>query len=152
RRDRRQPTGEIGQAALRRAPRCAGLRSRRRKLHPGGALMWRLLHLIAIAALIGSAVYVYNIKYETILESEQIVKLSHQINKTKDAINVLRAEYAHLARPDRIQALAEKLLQMQPLDIPLKSAEADSIGRELQSLGLNASPANGAAGASPSMR
>ncbi|HXT08075.1 MAG TPA: hypothetical protein VN715_14190 [Roseiarcus sp.] len=123
--------------------------------------MWRLLHLIAIAALIGSAVYVYNIKYETILESEQIVKLSHQINKTKDAINVLRAEYAHLARPDRIQALAEKLLQMQPLalnqivrpqDIPLKSAEADSIGRELQSLGLNASPANGAAGASPSMR
>src|SRR6185437_13903988 len=78
-------------------------------------------------------------QYETILESEQIVKLSHQINKTKDAINVLRAEYAHLARPDRIQALAEKLLQMQPLalnqivrpqDIPLKSAEADSIGRE----------------------
>jgi len=123
--------------------------------------MWRLLHLIAIAALIGSAVYVYNIKYETILESEQIVKLSHQINKTKDAINVLRAEYAHLARPDRIQALAEKLLRMQPLalnqivqpqDIPLKSAEADSIGRELQSLGLNASPANGAAGASPSIR
>jgi cell division protein FtsL len=125
--------------------------------------MWRLLHLIAIGALIGSAIYVYNIKYETILESEQIVKLRHQINKTSDDINVLRAEYAHLSRPDRIQELADNLLHMQPLalaqiarpeDIPDKAAGVDSIGRELQSLGLgpSSSPANGAAGASPSMR
>ncbi len=123
--------------------------------------MWRLLHLIAIAALIGSAIYVYNIKYETILESEQIVKLRHQINKTNDEINVLRAEYAHLTRPDRIQELADKLLKMQPLalnqiarpeDIPDKGAQGDSIGRELQSLGLSSSPANGVAGASPAMR
>lgn len=123
--------------------------------------MWRLLHLIAIGALIGSAIYVYNVKYETILESEQIVKLGHQIHKTTDDIGMLRAEYAHLSRPDRIQALADKLLHMEPLalnqivqpqDIPLKSAEGDSIGRELQSLGLSASPANGAAGASPAMR
>jgi cell division protein FtsL len=125
--------------------------------------MWRLLHLIAIGALIGSAIYVYNIKYETILESEQIVKLRHQINRTNDDINVLRAEYAHLSRPDRIQELADNLLRMQPLalaqiarpeDIPDKTAGVDSIGRELQSLGLglSSSPANGAAGASPSMR
>jgi cell division protein FtsL len=122
--------------------------------------MWRLLHLIAIAALIGSAVYVYNIKYETILESEQIVKLRHQINKTDDEINVLRAEYAHLTRPDRIQGLADKLLKMQPValnqvvrpeDIAEKSGQGDSIGRELQSLGLTSSPANGAAGASPAI-
>ncbi len=123
--------------------------------------MWRLLHLIAIAALIGSAAYVYHIKYQTILESEQIVKLRHQINKTQDEIGVLRAEYEHLARPDRIQELADKLLQTQPLalnqivrpdDIPEKNAQADSIGQKLESLGLNASPANGAAGASPAMR
>ena len=125
--------------------------------------MWRLLHLFAIAGLIGSAIYVYNIKYETILESEQIVKLQHQINHTHDEINVLRAEYAHLARPDRIQELADKLLGMQPLalnqiarpeDIGEKNARADSIGRQLETLGLglSASPANGAAGASPAMR
>ena len=125
--------------------------------------MWRLLHLFAIAGLIGSAAYVYHIKYETILESEQIVKLRHQINKTQDEIGVLRAEYGHLARPDRIEELADKLLQMQPLalnqiarpeDIPEKSSQSDSIGRKLESLGLglSSSPANGAAGASPSMR
>jgi cell division protein FtsL len=125
--------------------------------------MWRLLHLIAIAGLIGSAGYVYRIKYQTILESEQIVKLKHQINRTQDEIGVLRAEYEHLARPDRIQELADKLIGMQPLalnqiaraeEIPEKNSQADSIGRKLESLGLgmSASPANGASGASPSMR
>ena len=125
--------------------------------------MWRLLHLFAIAALIGSAGYVYRIKYQTILESEQIVKLKHQINRTHDEIGVLRAEYEHLVRPDRVQDLADKLLGMQPLalnqiarpdELPEKNAQGDSIGRKLESLGLglSASPANGAAGASPSMR
>jgi cell division protein FtsL len=125
--------------------------------------MWRLLHLFAIAALIGSAAYVYRIKYQVILEAEEIGKIKHQINRTKDEIGVLRAEYEHLARPDRIQDLSDKLLGMQPLalnqiarpdEIPDKNAAADSLGRKLESLGLglSASPANGAAGASPSTR
>jgi cell division protein FtsL len=125
--------------------------------------MWRLLHLFAIAALIGSAAYVYRIKYQVILESEEIVKIKHQMNKTRDEIGVLRAEYEHLARPERIQDLADKLLQMQPLalnqiarpdEIPDKNVSADTLARKLESLGvgLSASPANGAAGASPSMR
>jgi len=125
--------------------------------------MWRLLHLFAIAALIGSAAYVYRIKYQVILESEEIVKIKHQMNKTRDEIGVLRAEYEHLARPDRVQELADKLLQMQPLalnqiarpdEIPDKNASGDTLARKLESLGLglSASPPNGAAGASPSMR
>ena len=69
--------------------------------------MWRILHAFAIAALIGSAAYVYGVKYRTIYASEQLVKTRHLINKEKDAINLLRAEFAHLARPDRVQALAE---------------------------------------------
>ena len=67
-------------------------------------MILRLMHAAAIAALIGSAVYVYGVKYRTIYASEQLVKTRHLINKEKDAINLLRAEYAHLARPDRIQA------------------------------------------------
>ena len=69
--------------------------------------MWRILHAFAIAALIGSAAYVYGVKYRTIYASEQLVKTRHLINREKDAINLLRAEYAHLARPDRVQTLAE---------------------------------------------
>ena len=70
--------------------------------------MWRFLHVVAIGALIASAAYVYSVKYQTIYASEQIVKTRHLIAKERDAINLLRAEYAHLIRPDRLQALADK--------------------------------------------
>ncbi len=164
--NRRQPTREIGETAFCRAARgwrVCRLRGPRRGFREKGALMWRLLHLLAIGTLIGSAVYVYTLKYQAIFEAEQIVKIKHQISKAKDEIGVLRAEYEHLARPDRIQELADKLLQMQPLalnqivrpeEIPEKNTQADSIGRKLELMGLGptSSPANGAAGASPSLR
>src|SRR5580692_1133268 len=125
--------------------------------------MWRILHAFAIAALIGSAAYVYGVKYRTIYASEQIVKTRHLINKERDAINLLRAEYAHLIRPDRLQALADKLLEMQPLalnqivkagDLPMPAVKVDSIGRKLESLGLgqSATPSAGVTGATPALR
>ena len=78
-------------------------------------MILRLMHAAAIAALIGSAAYVYGVKYRTIYAAEQLVKTRHLIGREKDAINLLRAEYAHLARPDRIQELADSKLGMQPL-------------------------------------
>src|SRR5947209_17969150 len=107
--------------------------------------MWRLLHGFAIAALVGSAVYAYSIKYETILYVEQIAKIRHQIQAEKDAISVLRAEWAHLTRPQRIEALAEKHLELQPLvltqivkatDLLNRAPKVDSIGRKLEAQGL----------------
>ena len=107
--------------------------------------MWRFMHAAAIAALIGSAAYVYGVKYRTIYASEQLVKTRHLIDKEKDAINLLRAEYAHLARPDRVQALADSKLGLQPLalsqiatvdELPEARPKVDSIGRTLESLGF----------------
>jgi cell division protein FtsL len=107
--------------------------------------MWRFMHGAAIAALIGSASYVYGVKYRAIYASEQLVKMSHQIDKEKDAINLLRAEYAHLARPDRVQALADSKLGLEPLalsqiatvdELPEARPKVDSIGRTLESLGF----------------
>jgi cell division protein FtsL len=126
--------------------------------------MWRFLHVLAIGAVIASAAYVYGVKYQTIYASEQIVKTRHLIARERDAINVLRAEYAHLVRPDRLQALADKQIDMQPLaltqivkadDLPEPAAKVDSIGRKLESLGLpglSATPSVGAAGATPAVR
>ena len=100
-------------------------------------MMWRILHILAIGAVIASAAYVYGVKYQAIYASEQVVKTRHAIAKERDAINVLRAEYAHLIRPDRLQALADKLLDTQPLalnqivkagDLPWPAAKVDSIG------------------------
>src|SRR6202046_196926 len=109
--------------------------------------MWRILHAFAIAALIGSAAYVYGVKYRTIYASEQLVKTRHLINKEKDAINLLRAEYAHLARPDRVQSLSVSMLGLQLLaisqiptvnELPDDQPKPDSIGRQLESLGFTA--------------
>ena len=126
--------------------------------------MWRFLHVLAICAVIVSAAYVYSVKYQTIYAAEEIVKTRHQIAKERDAINVLRAEYAHLSRPDRVQSLADGSLGMEPLalnqivnagDLPERAAKVDSIGRKLEALGLigeNATPPSGATGATPSLR
>jgi len=125
--------------------------------------MWRILHILAIGAVIASAAYVYGVKYQAIYASEQVVKVRHAIAKERDAVNVLRAEYAHLIRPDRLQTLADKLLEMQPLalnqivkidDLPLPTPKVDSIGRKLEALGLgpSATPSAGVTGATPAVR
>jgi cell division protein FtsL len=107
--------------------------------------MIRFLNILAIAALVGSAVYAYTIKYETIYRAEQINKMTHDNQANRDAIGVLRAEWSHLARPERIQELATKYLDLQPLSLnqivsvgtlPDKAARVDTIGRKLETLGL----------------
>lgn len=126
--------------------------------------MWRFMHAAAIAALIASAAYVYVVKYRTIYASEQLVKTCHLIDKEKDAISLLRAEFAHLARPDRIQALAASKLGLQPLalsqiatvdELPEAQPKVDSIGRTLELLGFtadNSTPAVTAADLTPPVR
>lgn len=107
--------------------------------------MVRILNIIAIAALIGSAIYAYSIKYKTIFHAETIAQLKNDIKKEQDQIGSLRAEWAHLTRPERVQALSESLLDLQPLALtqivkadalPDKAPKVDSIGRKLEDLGL----------------
>jgi cell division protein FtsL len=107
--------------------------------------MVRFLNLLAVMALIGSAIYAYTIKYETIFHAEKIVKLNHEIKAEQDQIAMLRAEWTHLTRPERIQALADKLLDLQPVALhqivsadalPTKAPKIDAIGRKLEALGL----------------
>lgn len=107
--------------------------------------MWRLLNLLAMASLIGSAGYAYGVKYETILFAEQIIKTRHDIGAEQDAIARLHAEWALLTRPERLQTLAERNTPLKPLvlnqivglaDLPNRPPKVDAIGRALQSLGL----------------
>jgi cell division protein FtsL len=107
--------------------------------------MRRLMHLLAIAALIGSAVYAYSIKYDTIFLSEQVAKLKNQTARERESIAVLRAEWQFLNKPDRLQALADKHLDLAPgsvqqivrwQEIPVRPAPVDSIARKLEALGL----------------
>ena len=112
--------------------------------------MWRIIHVCAIAMLIGSAIYSYSIKYETIWYAEQVVKLKNKIQREHDDISVLRAEWAHLTRPERIQTLIDRHMETQVLsltqivratDLPDKAVKVDAIGRKLEALGF-AEPTN----------
>lgn len=112
--------------------------------------MVRLLNAASIVALLGCAAYAYEIKYETIFAIERLAKVRHEIERERAAIGVLRAEWAHLTRPGRLQALADKNLDLQPValaqivrpnELPAKAPKFDAIGRKLETLGLG-SPTN----------
>ena len=107
--------------------------------------MIKLLHVIAISALVGSAGYAYSIKYETLYHAEQVAKMKARVQRERDAIAVLRAEWQYLNRPDRLQVAVERNLELQPLavqqigrfsDLPNRPPREDGIGRKLESLGL----------------
>jgi hypothetical protein len=112
--------------------------------------MIRFLHFVAISALIASAGYAYSIKYDTIYQQEQVAKLKAQMKQERDAIAVLKAEWQHLNRPDRLQAAVERHLDLQPMNIkqlarlselPDRPKRQDEIGMKLQDLlGATATP------------
>ena len=107
--------------------------------------MLRYLNVLSVMALVGPAIYAYSIKYETMRYSAEIVKLQHSIERENDRMGILRAEWAHLTRPGRVQALADRHLDMQAVsvdqvvkasDLPERAARVDSSGRKLELLGL----------------
>jgi cell division protein FtsL len=120
--------------------------------------IFRYLNVIAVAALIGSAVYAYSISYQTMFYSAQIKKTKDQIQEKRDEIAALRAEWATLTRPQRLQQLAQKYLDLKTLamnqivgaqELPDRAPKVDTIGRELQTLGLaqpTSTPVEGATG------
>ena len=74
----------------------------------------RLLNMCVIAALVLAAGYVYDIKYQSTLRAERVAKLRHDIRRERDAIANLRAEWARLGNPGRIQTLAHRYLALKP--------------------------------------
>lgn len=74
----------------------------------------RLLNTGVIAALVLAAAYVYDIKYQSTLRAERVATLRHDIQRERDAIASLRAEWARLGNPRRIQSLAQRHLELKP--------------------------------------
>jgi hypothetical protein len=83
----------------------------------------RLLNLLVVALLVFAAAYVYEIKFESTLRAERIAKMRGDIRRERDAIAALRAEWATLENPARIQGLVHRHL---PLG-PMQPAQFDSL-------------------------
>jgi hypothetical protein len=105
--------------------------------------MLKLLNALAIIGLIGTAGWAYSIKYETIYFAEQVKKIERRVEREKEAIAVLQAEWQHLNTPSRLQALTDRHLPLAPIqaaqiirpaDLPNKAADSDPLARKLDEL------------------
>jgi cell division protein FtsL len=76
----------------------------------------RLLNLCVLILLVAAAAYVYEIKFEATLRAERIAKMRGDIQRERDAIAALRAEWTTLENPARIQGLARRHLKLRPAE------------------------------------
>ncbi|MET0878318.1 MAG: hypothetical protein ABWY14_14345 [Tardiphaga sp.] len=75
----------------------------------------RIIHLLVIAVLVFAAAYVYRIKMESTVRTERVLRLHADIREQRDAIAALRAEWAKLDAPMRLQGLSERHLTLKPI-------------------------------------
>ena len=77
--------------------------------------MMRIINILVIAALIAAASAVYKIKFDSTLQAEKAAKLHNELRRERNAIARLRAEWAKLDTPSRIQRLTERYLTLAPV-------------------------------------
>jgi hypothetical protein len=85
------------------------------RLADEGRLTVRIIHLLVIAMLVFAAAYVYRIKMESTSRTERVLRLNAEVREQRDAIAALRAEWARLDAPLRLQGLAERHLTLKPI-------------------------------------
>ncbi|MCW2283038.1 hypothetical protein M2323_000815 [Rhodoblastus acidophilus] len=109
--------------------------------------MFRILNILAVLVLVGSAVYAYEIKYAALYQAEQLAKAKRDLARETDRVTMLKAEWAQLDSPGRMETLAGKYLGGQKLQlnqivlasaVPEKAARGDEIAAKLADLGLAA--------------
>lgn len=76
----------------------------------------RILHLVVIGALMFAAAYVYRIKMDSTVRTERVMKLRADARAEREAIAALRAEWARLDNPARLQGLAQRHTTLRRLD------------------------------------
>jgi cell division protein FtsL len=76
----------------------------------------RFLNLTVIAALVLAAAFVYKIKFDATVQAAQVAKLREDIRREHDKIAALRAQWARLDNPSRIQSIVMRHLSLRPLD------------------------------------
>ncbi len=77
-------------------------------------MMQRSTLFVVIAALLIGLV-LFRLKYKVMSLEQQHRHIKKTIQENQEAIHVLRAEWAHLNDPSRLQRLAKKYLEINPL-------------------------------------
>lgn len=87
--------------------------------------MFRVANLVMVVALLLTAAVVYQLKYASTAEAERLATLRTQIRKEREAIALMKAEWARRTAPIYIQGLVERHLDLKRLDVEAISSFDD---------------------------
>jgi hypothetical protein len=101
----------------------------------------RLMSLLAFGFLSGLVILIYDMKFETRRLEARAQQLQRAIEDEKDNVALMRAEWSHVARPERVEQLTHETL---PDLQPVKAAQIVNQQDFLASLARRPAPAAGA--------
>ena len=81
--------------------------------------MMRIVNIVLVVLMLGAATWTYAVKHRAERSVAAIDELERRIALEKDTINLLKADWAYLSRPSRLQTLADlygEELQLQPTE------------------------------------
>ncbi len=115
--------------------------------------MFKLFNAFLVCVVLGAAFFLYSLEHTTRGIERDMAKIDRQITDEKERIKLLNAEWASLARPERIQKIAEEDLHLENIKaqqyvplaeigsrvpqtppIKLEAQNADPIGQMLEKL------------------
>lgn len=79
--------------------------------------MMRLATLVWIVVLSVSAFALYKVKFQVQTLRAQIADVSRDLERERESLNVVAAEWAYLNRPDRLRKLADTYLSSQVMTV-----------------------------------
>src|SRR5215475_1757726 len=77
----------------------------------------RLLNFCLVVLLVLATAYVYQIKFEANLRAARVTEMRTEVRRERDAIASLRAEWARLQNPGRLEPVARQLLGLRPAEL-----------------------------------
>ena len=77
--------------------------------------MVRLLSLLAFGFLAGLVILIYDMKFETRRLENRAAQLVRAIEDEKDNVALMRAEWSHVTRPERVEKLSHEILDLAPV-------------------------------------
>lgn len=112
--------------------------------------MLRFVNICLVLSLVALAYGIYQVKYDARALDERVAVLDKEIEKERDALAVARAEWSLLNRPERIERLAKKYLQLAPSH-PAQLVILDEVTEKDFARASKSAPANKTAAAKPSV-
>ena len=76
----------------------------------------KLSNVFALGAVLVSGFMLFNVSQQVQESERQLKRVEREIDREKEMIRVLNAEWAYLNRPDRLEHLAQQYLGMEIMD------------------------------------